>query len=64
MTFVYAYFTNDIYNRLAAEMWLVTRFIVESILVVLLIVFLVMKKKGFVKRIDERPGRQSGGASR
>lgn len=64
LTFVYAYFTNDIYNRLAAEMWLVTRFIVESILVVLLIVFLVMKKKGFVKRIDERPGRQSGGASR
>ncbi|MDG0813743.1 hypothetical protein [Cohnella rhizosphaerae] len=49
---------------MAAEIWLVSRFIVESILIVLLFVFILMKKKGHMKRIDEPRNTQSGGANR
>jgi|GEM_PF-397695 len=61
-TFAYAYFTNDMINRVAAEVWLTVRFFIESILIVLLLVFLFMKKKGYQRRPIPSRTQTNGGA--
>lgn len=50
LTFAYAYFTNDLVNKLAAEIWLVMRFFVETALVVLMLLFVFMQKKGLQRK--------------
>ncbi|CAI6082238.1 hypothetical protein [Cohnella sp. JJ-181] len=62
VTFVYAYYTNDLLNRVVAEMWLITHFIVESILVFMLLAFWYMKKKGRMRRSEASLAPQGGGS--
>ncbi|MBB6672322.1 GerAB/ArcD/ProY family transporter [Cohnella nanjingensis] len=58
ITFAYAYFTNDLRNRILSEIWLVSRFFIEVILTALLLLFVYMDRRSKQRR--RAPPKSSG----
>lgn len=61
LTFVYAFFTNDLINKFVTEAWLVLRFVVETVLIVLMLVFVLLQKKRGGKRTTAARLQRQGG---
>ncbi|MCC3375716.1 hypothetical protein [Cohnella sp. REN36] len=54
-TFGYAYMMNDLRNQMVSELWLIGRYFIELLLLLLVILFACLERKGVRRRPDPRP---------